>query len=265
MSSLLNLRFDNDIAFVELNRPDKANAINMAMFHQLDKALRVIRSKRHLRAVCIQSTNADFSTGIDVKSTLSDPIAAARLLFKWTPWCPNLAQRVCVGWKSLAIPVLCAVRGRCWGAGLQMALGADVRVIHSNTSMAIMEPKWGLIPDMGGSLALRALMPLDQAIKITMTTNEVNAQDALAHGLATEIDDDPETRIHALATQLCERSPDTLASIKRQYHYAWNQHHSTVLMREWLEQLYMLISPNQRIATQRSKGNTQAAFKRRLM
>ena len=142
---------------MQLNRPEKHNAINMEMFIAIDSTIKQLARDKTVRAVIVSGNGDNFCSGIDIKSVLTNPKHAIRLLWKWLPGNANLAQRVSVGWRMLDVPVIMAISGHCWGGGMQIALGGDFRIATPNASLAVMEAHWGLIPDMGGTLALQEL------------------------------------------------------------------------------------------------------------
>ncbi|MEJ8566766.1 crotonase/enoyl-CoA hydratase family protein [Elongatibacter sediminis] len=242
------------IARVRLNRPDKRNALDLAMFEGIAAAQQRLKRDRSVQAVIVDAAGEDFSSGLDVKAVLGDRRAARKLLWKWWPWQANLAQRVSVGWRHLKVPVIAGIRGRCWGGGLQIALGADFRFAHPESSLSVMEARWGIIPDMGGTLALRELLPADQAMRLAMTAETFDGATALELGLVTGVDSDPEAAALNLAQRLLERSPDTNAAIKRLYRKSWNLRAGSVLARESAYQFRILARPNQRIAVKRQRG-----------
>jgi enoyl-CoA hydratase/carnithine racemase len=263
--ALVELTMDNAVARVVLNRPDKLNALNFAMFQQLDKVRRQLLANRSLRAVIISGEGNDFCSGLDVKSVMSNRMDAIRLLWKWRPGAMNLAQRVAVGWRQLPVPVIAAIQGRCWGGGMQIALGCDFRIADPDATLAIMEAKWGLIPDMGGTLALNALLPVDLSMKLAMTAEPVAANDAVAMGLITEMNNEPLSRAMELAEQLMQRSPDTQAAIKRLYYGAASSaSDSRILRRETGYQIKILLGKNQSIAAQRELGKIKRGYFPRL-
>jgi len=137
------------------------------------------------------------------------------------PWRANLAQQVSVGWRRLSVPVFAAIHGRCWGGGLQIALGADFRIARPDASLSIMEGKLGLIPDMGGTLAVRELMARDRAMWLTMTAGEFSGERALELGLVTGLAEDPANTTLEMAARLIDRSPDAVAAVKRLYRKSW--------------------------------------------
>ncbi len=246
------LSIENGVAWVTLSRLDKKNAFDMEMFYQLNRIIDKLLRDKNLRAVVLRSGGEDFSTGLDIKSIIPKPSSVLRLLFKWNPWKANLAQKVCVGWRRIPVPVVCQIKGRCWGAGMQLALGADFRFASMNSEFSIMEAKWGLIPDMGGSLALRELLPVDQAMKITMLAEKISAEKAKELNLITEVADDVEVAVKEFLEKIIAASPDANAGVKKLYHKAWHHNDPFLLFRECYYQIKVLLSPNQRIAVARN-------------
>ena len=254
MTDRVMVETGDGVCRVVLNRPDKRNALDLDMFKAIAGAQKSLRSVSGLRAVILEGAGEDFCTGLDIKSVLSSRSSSIRLLWKWLPWQANLAQQVSVGWSRLPVPVIAAIHGRCWGGGLQIALGADFRLVHPQASLSVMEGKWGLIPDMGGTLALRDLLSRDQAMRIAMTAEILDAQVALDLGLVTGIHANPSAAAGRLAANLAQRSPDAVAAVKRLYRKAWRRGAGAVLARETLYQLRILAGANQRIAVRRQQG-----------
>jgi len=254
MSERVTIDIDAGIARVALNRTDKRNAMDLDMFRAIVAAQKTVRSARGIRVVVLEGKGEDFCSGLDVKSMMGNRAAMVRLLWKWLPWQANAAQKVGLGWRRLAVPVIASIQGRCWGAGLQLALGADYRMAHPESSLSIMEARWGLIPDMGGTLALRELMGRDQASRLTMTAETLDANHALELGLVSEISADPLTSSIALAQLISERSPDAVAAIKRLYQKSWKGGEGRALALETLYQIRVLAGANQGIAVRRQQG-----------
>jgi len=239
------LSIENNIALVTLNRPEKRNALDMEMFKSIDKISRQLRRNREIRAVIVQANGKDFCSGLDIKSVLSQKSSALSLLAKWLPGQANLAQRVSYNWRKIPVPVIMVIQGRCWGGGLQIALGADFRFSSPDASFSIMEGKWGLIPDMGGNLALRELVAKDVALKLTMTAEVISAQIALDCGLITGVTEEPLQQAQQLATQITERSPDAIAAVKKLYQQNWFRAEWVMLAKESYYQAKILLGKNQ--------------------
>lgn len=250
-SKRVRLNFDNGIAHVILSRPDKRNALDMAMFKAIDNISKQLRKNRDVRAVIVSGAGEDFCSGLDVKSMMHSKTAAFSLMSKGLPGNANAAQRVSTNWRKIPAPVIMAIHGRCWGGGLQIALGGDFRIVTPDASLSIMEGKWGLIPDMGGNLALREVVAKDVALRLTMTAEVINAQDALDYGLITAISDDPLQEAMQLAKAICKRSPDAVAAVKKLYHENWYKSERQMLARETWYQVRMLLGKNRVRAAKR--------------
>jgi enoyl-CoA hydratase/carnithine racemase len=232
------------IAHVKLNRADKLNALDMPMFLAIRDAIKVLQKNRNIRAVIVSGNGEDFCSGLDVKAIMKSSKSMVKLLFKALPWRANLAQIVSTGWRDIPAPVICAIHGRCWGGGLQIALGADFRFATPDSSLSILEGKWGLIPDMGGTIALRDLIPIDQAKKLAMTAEEFTGPQALALNLVTEVTETPLADAQAFAESLLRQSPDALAANKKLYNKSWQCSKGWALFRESYYQLKVLMGKN---------------------
>ncbi len=241
----VTLQISNHLAFVTLNRAEKRNALDMLMFRTIDKISRRLRQNRSIRAVIVQAKGEDFCTGLDLKSVMSQKSSALSLLWKWLPGRANLAQRVSCNWRKIPVPVIMVIQGRCWGGGLQIALGGDFRIATPAASFSIMEGKWGLIPDMGANLALRELLPKDIALKLVMTAEVISAEAALDYGLVSHVSNDPLQQAMQLVGQITDRSPDAVAAVKKLYHQNWLKAEWLMLARESYYQIRILLGKNQ--------------------
>lgn len=245
---------DNQIAIVSLNRPNKLNAIDFEMFKAVNEMSRSLSQNKQIRAVIVKAEGKDFCSGLDVKSLLSDKKSAAKLLFKWWPSRPNLAQRFSLGWREIPCPVIFAIQGRCWGGGLQLVSGGDFRIASPEASFSIMEAKWGLIPDMGGAIAFRELMNQDHTLEMAMTAKVIDSMQAREYGLVTKVAEDPFAKAYELALECINRSPDILAANKRLYHNTWWSSPGRALALETWYQLKVMAGKNQRIAVKRERN-----------
>jgi len=253
------MSIENQIAFVSLNQPQKHNALDITMFEQIKNTINQLKMNREIRAVIVSGQGEDFCTGLDVKSfskSKSDPM---KLLIKWHPWQANLAQFVSTGWQKIPVPVIMVLNGRCWGGGLQIALGGDFRVASPNTTLAVMEARWGLIADMGGTLALRQLVSQDVAKELAMTGEIIDGKRAHALGLVSHIAENPMKKAIALATTICQQSPDSVAATKKLYNNSWFGSPGLALWRETYYQLRILLGKNNKIKSHnQSHDKTQS-------
>lgn len=205
------------VATVTLDRPDKLNALDQPMFDGIIEAGAALRDDPSVRAVVLHGAGRAFCAGLDFKSFMamggSDAVEAMLAPVGDGP--ANRAQQVAYVWRELPVPVLAAIHGVCFGGGLQIALGADIRIVGPEAEMSVMEIKWGLIPDMSGSVTLRDLLPLDVVKELTFTGRRVPADEAVKLGLATREVDDPLAEAQRLAGVIAKKSPDAIRQGKR--------------------------------------------------
>lgn len=248
---MLSITINNQVALVTLNRADKRNAINLDMFNAICNACKQLRKNKHVRVIIVNGNGEDFCSGLDVKSVLSKPRSIFKLMTKFWPGNANVAQQVSYLWRKIPVPVIFALHGRCWGGGLQIALGGDFRYASDDATFSVMEGKWGLIPDMGGNLAIREVVPRDVALRLAMTAEVINAEQAKSYGLITEICEDPLAQAYKLAEQLKQRNPDALAACKTMYHKLWSSSNWRWLATESWYQVKVILGKNQKIAVQK--------------
>jgi enoyl-CoA hydratase/carnithine racemase len=246
MSDRVEITVDDHIANVELNRPDKFNALDLEMFYALDAAARELAADRTVRAVILSGAGENFCAGIDLGMLQSGGAdIATKLLSPVEGSAANLAQRAGYAWRELQVPVICAVQGVAFGGGFQIAMGADLRYAAPDSRFSIMESKWGMIPDMGISATLRGLVTPDQAKELAFTGGVIGAEEALRLGIITRIESDPATAARSLAETIRDKSPDAIRGIKRLVNEAWSMSEVDSLALEASIQKSLMGSPNQ--------------------
>lgn len=260
MNDRVSIRIEDGIAYVALTRADKHNGVDLAMLRGIAAAQKQLRKRRELRAVILHGEGPSFCAGLDFKSVMGKPVRALPLAL--TLWLPmrNIFQMWSLGWRELGVPVIAAVHGNCFGAGIQLALGADIRYARPDARISIMEAKWGLIPDMGGAVLLRELLPIDLAKELTFTGRILSGNEAHALGLVTHLADDPLAAAVQLAQEIATRSPDAVAAGKFLLQDAWaaSDRGASNAERRWQRRL--LGWKNQRIAMQRNQGKPELPF-----
>ncbi|NOR37699.1 MAG: crotonase/enoyl-CoA hydratase family protein [Woeseiaceae bacterium] len=246
MSEPVQVSIREHIAQVTLNRPDKANAVNLAMFDALGAAGRELADNRTVRAVVLAGAGDNFCAGIDV-SLLSDNQFAvdSKALSPVDSSPANRFQLAAYTWRQLPVPVICAIRGVAFGAGFQIAMGADLRYARPDSSLSIMEVKWGLIPDMAITTTLRDLIPVDRAKEMAWSGRVVGGEEASHLGLVTALHDDPQAAAMEAARAICVKSPDAIRSVKRLLNTAWRLSDPEALALEAELQLGVLGKKNQ--------------------
>lgn len=221
------------VAHVELSRGDKMNAVDPDMVAGIIEAGEALRGNPDVRAVVLSGQGPAFCAGLDVASFASlaqgNPADA---IMPRTHGPSNDYQHVAMVWNQLEVPVIAALHGVCFGAGLQIASGADIRIAAPDTRMCIMEMKWGLVPDMGGMVLWPRLMRADVLRKLTYTGAEFNAQDAHGFGLVTDVSDTPLDDALALAKLIASKSPSAVREGKALVTFAFENDEAAVLLEE---------------------------------
>jgi enoyl-CoA hydratase/carnithine racemase len=173
----------------------------------------------------------------------------------------NFAQRAAYDWSQIPAPVIAAVHGNCFGGGMQIALGADIRIAAPDAKLSIMEVKWGLVPDMGITQSLPRLVPIDVAKELTFTGRTVSGTEAAALGLVTRTTEDPLFAALDLAREIARKSPDAIRAAKRLYDRTWTSDDpAAALLLETELQVGLLGTPNQLAAVMGGMSGEQAVY-----
>jgi enoyl-CoA hydratase/carnithine racemase len=235
------------VADVALTRPDKHNALDGPMFEGILGAADEVASTPGVRAVVLHGEGKSFCSGLDIASLASGPVSLDDILER-DGRRSNMAQRACTDWIDLPMPVIAAIHGNCFGGGLQIALGADIRFAAPDARLCVMESKWGLVPDMGITSTLPRLLPVDVAKELTFTARVVSGEEAAELGLVTHVADDPLGAARELAAEIALRSPDAVRAAKKLYDETWNAPVEEGLLLETELQRNLMGSPNQMAA-----------------
>ena len=248
------------VAVVSLTRPDKHNGFDLDMMDGLLAAAKALKRMRGLRAVVLRGDGPSFCAGLDFKSVLSQK-GRALLAFSqlWWPF-RNRFQAVNLRWRELPVPVVAAIRGNCFGAGVQLALGADLRFATPDARLSLMESKWGLVPDMGATTTLKGLLPRDVVMALVMTGRIVSGEEARALGLVTEVAADPEAAAQRWIESVMTRSPDAVAATKRLFNRAWDLEAEVGLSAERKLQRRLMGNPNQKVSVARHLRGVERPF-----
>jgi enoyl-CoA hydratase/carnithine racemase len=222
MSDRVIVSVQDGVADVRMNRPDKLNALDLPMFQALVEAGRAVARDRSVRAAVLSGEGRAFCAGLDMSSFQAMAGGGGgggggpNLLSRDGSESPaNFAQLAGWVWTEVPVPVIAAVHGVAFGGGLQVALGADLRLVAPDARLSVLEIKWGLVPDMSGTQTLRRLVRLDVAKELTFTGRIVEGAEAVALGLATRVEADPRAAALALAREIATRSPDAIRAGKR--------------------------------------------------
>src|SRR4051812_42510409 len=245
MSERVSIQVADHVATVTLTRPDKHNALDGAMFEGIIGAAEEVAATPGVRAVVLHGEGPSFCSGLDVASLATGPISLDDILERSGGRRANFAQRACTDWIDLPVPVIAAVHGNCFGGGLQIALGADVRIAAPDARLSVMEVKWGLVPDMGITSTLPRLVRIDVAKELTYTGRILSGAEAAELGVVTRTADDPLAEARTLAATIAERSPDAVRAAKKLYDEIWNEPAEDGLLLETELQRGLIGSSNQ--------------------
>lgn len=175
------LTFEDRVAHVVIDRPEKRNALSREVLARLLAHAAEIAGRirgREVGAVLVVGRGEHFSAGLDLADLAGlvtaelDEAGVAEV------------QAVLTGFEELDAPVLAAIDGVCLGAGMQLALACHVRGVTERASLAVLEPRWGLVPDLGASWRLPRLVGQGRATELMLSARRVDAAEALRIGLA---------------------------------------------------------------------------------
>lgn len=242
----VSITIEDHVAHVLLDRADKMNALDDAMFEAIVAAGSHLHHTKGVRSVVLSGAGRSFCAGLDLSSMgNTDRWGSGGNLTDRTHGNANRAQQAAMVWRKLPMPVIAAVHGVCFGGGLQVASGADIRIAHPDTRMAVMEVKWGLVPDMAGYALWRGNVRDDVLRELTYTHREFNGTEAAAFGFATHVDADPLGRAMALAREIAGKSPHAVRGAKLLTNRTAYMGEDEILMAESVAQHELMYSPGQ--------------------
>jgi enoyl-CoA hydratase/carnithine racemase len=226
IAARVSVDHDAGVAHVRLTRADKRNALDGAMFLAIAAAGERLKNDSSVRAVVVSGDGPSFCAGLDFGSFQAmgsgsagaggnasqngadiGAMAEGRIT--------HLAQQIAWVWQEVPVPVIAALAGHALGGGMQLALGADIRIAHPDTKLSMREVHWGLIPDMTGTLMLSRLVRDDVMKDLVFTGRILPASEGAALGLVTRLSNDPVTDALAAAREIAGRSPDAVRGAKR--------------------------------------------------
>lgn len=224
----VTISVQDGVADVRMVRADKRNALDNAMFTALADSGEQLKTMSGVRAVVLSGDGASFCAGLDFGSFEKMAEASSGSVVDNSAngngnmnagemadgRITHLAQQVCWVWQEVPVPVIAAVHGHALGGGMQIALGADIRIVHPNTQLSVREVHWGLIPDMTGTLMLARLVRPDVAKDLVFTARVFSGTEAFEIGLATRLSEDPRAEALVLAGEIAQRSPDAVRGAK---------------------------------------------------
>ncbi len=180
--SLVTTEDRGAVRHVVLNRPEKRNAMSQALLVELGEALRAATNDASAHCVVLRGEGPVFSAGVDLGELMSlagdpDVLRPFRNVFLD---CANLCE-------AMPKPVVCQIHRACFGGALEVALGCDLRIAADDAQLGLPEVKFGIIPDVGGSSRLPAVVGLGRAKELIMTAQTIDAAEAHRIGLVNRV------------------------------------------------------------------------------
>jgi enoyl-CoA hydratase/carnithine racemase len=259
----VTITYENHIAFVRLTRADKMNAVDQEMIDAIIAAGQEVAASS-ARVAVISGEGKAFCAGIDITGLSGmmgkDP-AYALMPRTHGDGTTNQWQEVAMIWSRMDIPVIAAIHGVCFGAGIQLALGADIRIATPDAKFAVMEMKWGIVPDMGGMVLLPKLVRTDVLRRLTYTADPIGAEQAERWGIITQIADDPMAAATELAMTIAGKSPAAIRAAKTLIAIAETDTEDEVLLAESRLQAELIGKPEQMEVIAAQFGKRPAVFK----
>ena len=257
---ILNIHWHGNVVHVELNRPERLNALNNELIQALVDAGDELSGRRDCRVVVISGAGRAFCSGIDLDALQASSQGGDRSidLRSTDETGANIAQKAALQWQSLSMPVLAAVHGFAYGGGLQIALGADMRIMSPDARMGLVEVKWGMLPDMGGMAMLPSIVKADVMADLILTGRVFDGVEAHRLGIATRLASDPFSASMEIAQTIARISPDAVRAAKRVMRMP--QERSAVLRAEAREAMGLVGQPNQRESMSAAREKREPIF-----
>ena len=258
MKDRVSITIEAGIADVRLIRTDKMNALDPAMFAGIAEAIEVLGKAEGLRVVVLSGEGRAFCAGLDMASM--GGVGSGNDLSARDHGDTNLPQHVAWGWRTLPVPVIAAAHGVAFGGGFQILSGADIRIAHPETRCAIMELKWGLVPDMAGFPLWRTMVRDDVLRELTYTNREFSGVEAHALGFVSHLAEDPRAKAMELAKVIANKNPHAIRGAKRLCNLVGHASDAELLLAETTEQLKVMRTPNQIEAVMANMEKRQPVF-----
>ena len=247
MAEIVTLEVKDHIGFVTLNRAEKYNALSIEMIEKIIETGKAVMNDRSIRVVVMSGAGKGFCAGLDMENfqKLAEGVDKINLFDRSYNTPANRAQQAAYVWKQVPVPVIAALHGVAYGGGLQIALGADIRLASPDLKMSVMEIKWGLIPDMSITQTMCDQVRLDVAKELVFTGRVVKADEAAQLGLVTRVVDDPLAEATEMARLIASKSPDAISRDKQLLESAWRAGPAQGLIVEETLQREIIGQPNQ--------------------
>jgi len=260
MSKRITISIEDNVADVRFNRPEKMNALDIEMFDAIVEAADKLAKDTSVRCVVLSGEGKAFCAGLDLANFTPDSEMLSQPLEDRTHGIANKWQAAAWVWRNLPVPVIAAVHGVCFGGGLQIMSGSDIKFIAADTKVSIMEMKWGIIPDMAGTQLWRHSVRDDVLRELTYTHRVFSGKEAVAYGFATHVSTNPYAEAMMLANEIASKSPSAIVKAKKVFNEAPYLNMEDGLMLESVEQKEIILKKNQMEAVFSGMQKRKAEF-----
>jgi enoyl-CoA hydratase/carnithine racemase len=201
------------VRHVVLNRPEKRNAMSQELLGELRGELSEAAAAPDVHCVVLRGEGPVFSAGVDLAELAASagrPPGMLRSFRSVFLDCANICE-------EMAKPVVCQIHRTCVGGALEVALGCDLRIASTDAQLGLPEVRFGIIPDVGGSTRLPAVVGLGRAKELIMTGRTIDAAEAERIGLVNRVaaPEELEQATKALVDELLANSPVAVGRCKR--------------------------------------------------
>jgi enoyl-CoA hydratase/carnithine racemase len=258
MSDPVTMTLHDGVAHVRLARPDKRNALTLDMCRDLVAIADNLANDRAVRVVVLSGEGPAFCSGLDL-ALLSSPQAVAALT-KADERGLCLAQEIAWSWRTLPVPVIAAIHGAAVGAGLQLALATDIRIVHPEAKLGLPEVTRGAVPDMTAAVTLPGLLRRDVAVDLVLTGRIVSGTEGLRLGLTTILADAPEDDAQRWATTIAGHNPAAVRKALALLSAGDDAWEASQLRAEREASASLMYSPNQREAVSALMEHREPVF-----
>ncbi len=255
MSDRVTVTMDGGVADVRMTRAEKMNALDGAMFSALVEDRRCPGQGPSVRAVVLSGEGKSFCAGLDFSSFNAmasgdgarvlpegrDPEDPSRLDGRIT----HQGQQAVWGWQTMPVPGDRRGARSCARRRLPGRPRADMRFVTADAQLSVLEIRWGLVPDMCGTVLLERLVGLDVAKELTFTGRMVSGEEAVRIGMATRVCADPRAEALAVAHEIAGKSPSAIRAAKRLLNGLAERSTEQKLREERVEIRRLIGSPNQ--------------------
>jgi enoyl-CoA hydratase len=212
MANTLRVERDGDIVEVTIDRPTHRNALDKDLWDALRREGLALHDS-FPRVVILAGAGEHFCAGMDLSPSNElfaeiAPLIKARDTYRLSEVIKRLKASFGV-WARLPLPVICSIEGACVGGGLELALAADIRIAGEGSFFALPETRFGMVPDVGGTVRLGKLVGHSRAAQLVLTGDTIDASTAEHWGLVNELVPDGTAIVRAreLARQILKCAP----------------------------------------------------------